>query len=154
MRGFVRLGPWPKRAPAVALAGTGATRWVGFQITETEQETYRRERRGRAGNDTRFRRAVKPVFTITAEVNAARVAYDAVTDAVTDDCFPLASNADDLSPVEVFAAQGYPSEPTSRPRLRRKHDAKAALREGGPGWAGGLGGRAAPAGPSWAWGSR
>lgn len=98
-------------AATAALAGAGATRWVGFQITETEQETYRAERRGRPGNDTRFRRVVKTVFTITAEVNAARVAYDAVTDG----CFPLVSNADDLSPAEVLAAYRY------QPNLERRN---------------------------------
>ena len=50
--------------------------------------------------------------------------------------------------------QGYPSEPTSPPPLRRERDAKAVRREDGPGWAGDPGGRAASAGPSSAWGSR
>ncbi len=50
--------------------------------------------------------------------------------------------------------QGYPSEPTSPPPLRRERDAKAVRREGDPGWAGDPGGRAASVGPSLAWGSR
>jgi len=53
-----------------------------------------------------------------------------------------------------YECQGYPSEPTSPPPLRRERDAKAVRREDGPGWAGDPGGRAASAGPSSAWGSR
>ena len=55
---------------------------------------------------------------------------------------------------EHYVYQGYPSEPTSPPPLRRERDAKAARREDDPGWAGDPGGRAASAGPSSAWGSR
>ncbi len=100
-----------EQAATAALADAGATRWVGYHITETEQETYRQERRGRPGATTRFRRSVKTVFTITAAVNAEQVTYDAATDG----CFPLVSNADDLTPAEVLAAYRY------QPNLERRN---------------------------------
>ena len=100
-----------EQAAAAALAEAGAARWVGFQITETAQATYHQERRGRPSAATRYRRRVKTVFTITAAVDAERVAYDAATDG----CFPLVTNADDLTPAQTLAAYRY------QPNLERRH---------------------------------
>jgi len=98
-------------AATAALADAGAARWVGYEITETIDESYRQERRGRPGADTRYRRTAKTVFGITAAVNTDRVAYDAATDG----CFPLVTNADDLTPAQVLAAYRY------QPNLERRH---------------------------------
>ncbi len=100
-----------EQAATAALAEAGATRWVSFEITETVTETYRQERRGRPGSTTRFRRSVKTGFTIAAAVKAEQVAYDAVTDG----CFPLISNAEQMTPAEVLAAYRY------QPNLERRN---------------------------------
>ena len=98
-------------AATAALAAAGAARWVGFQVTETVQDTYHQERRGRPGTATRYRRRAKTTFAITALVDADRVAYDAATDG----CFPLVSNADQLTPAQVLAGYRY------QPNLERRH---------------------------------
>lgn len=100
-----------EQAATAVLADAGAARWVGYQIAETTEESYRQERRGRPGAATRYRRHVKTVFTITAVVNAERVTYDAATDG----CFPLISNADDLTAAQLLAAYRY------QPNLERRH---------------------------------
>lgn len=42
-----------------ALAQTGAARWIVYDIAETVQEGFRQEKRGRPGNDTRYRKTIK-----------------------------------------------------------------------------------------------
>ena len=101
-------------AATAALTEAGAARWVGFQITETAQQTYHQEHRGRPGADTRYRRRARTVYAITAAVNAERVAYDAATDG----CFPLVSNADHLTPAQVLAGE----PPRSRTRALIRSD--------------------------------
>jgi len=100
-----------EQAAVAALAGAGAQRWVGFAVTESTEVNFRQERRGRPGNETRYRRSEKPVFTIAAEVRAEAVAYDAVTDG----CFPTITNDKAMSPAEVLAAYRY------QPNLERRN---------------------------------
>jgi hypothetical protein len=100
-----------EEAAAAAIAAAGAGRWVGFVVTETAKETFRQERRGRPGADTRYRRNLKSVFSIEAAVKADAIAYDAATDG----CFPLVSNAEDLAPAEVLAKYRY------QPNLERRN---------------------------------
>src|SRR5665811_2170689 len=47
-----------EQAATNALTGTGATRWVGFTITEATKESFRQELRGRPGSATRYRRCL------------------------------------------------------------------------------------------------
>jgi hypothetical protein len=49
-----------EEAATTALAGAGATRWVGFTINETSDVSFHQELRGRPGSATRYRRAEKP----------------------------------------------------------------------------------------------
>ena len=63
-----------EEAAAAALAAAGATRWVGFTISESSAVAFRQERRGRPGSETRYRRSEKPVFTVSAAMRAARAA--------------------------------------------------------------------------------
>jgi hypothetical protein len=100
-----------EQAATDALTAAGAARWVGFTVTETADVTYRQERRGRPGDQTRYRRTQKPVFTITAAVRAENVAYDAVTDG----CFPLITNDTAMTPVQVLTAYRY------QPNLERRN---------------------------------
>ena len=98
-------------AATTALDQAGATRWVAFTLTQTTEQVYRQERRGRPGSQTRYRRTEKPVFTLTATVRADTVAYDAVTDG----CFPLITNDTTMTPAQVLAAYRY------QPNLERRH---------------------------------
>jgi len=98
-------------AATAALAKAGAARWVGFTVAESTEETYRQESRGRPGATTRYRRTLKPVFTLAAKVDAEAVAYDAATDG----CFPLITNDAELTPAQVLSAYRY------QPNLERRN---------------------------------
>lgn len=100
-----------EQAAATALAAAGATRWVGFTITETTEVDHRQENRGRPGAKTRYRRTEKTVFTITAAIHADKVSYDAATDG----CFPLITNDTVMTGAEVLAAYHY------QPNLERRN---------------------------------
>src|ERR1035437_4777053 len=90
-------------AATTALTGAGATRWVAFTINQASDVSFRQERRGRPGSATRYRRAEKPIFTITAAIRAANVAYDAATDGPS----PTITNATVMPPAQVLASYPY-----------------------------------------------
>ena len=100
-----------EQATTAALQAAGATRWVGFTITETTEVDHRQENRGRPGAQTRYRRTEKTVFTITAAIHADKVSYDAVTDGA----FPLITNDTVMIGTEVLAAYHY------QPNLERRN---------------------------------
>jgi transposase len=100
-----------QEAARTALAGVGATRWVGFAVAQSAEETFTQERRGRPGSDTRYRKHKKVVFTIGAKVDAEKVSFDATTDG----CFPLITNDLEMTPAAVLAAYRY------QPNLERRH---------------------------------
>jgi len=100
-----------EQAASTALVAAGATRWVGFTITETTQVDHRQENRGRPGAATRYRRTEKTVFTITAAIHADKVSYDAVSDG----CFPTITNDTVMTGAEVLAAYHY------QPNLERRN---------------------------------
>jgi len=100
-----------QEAARTALAGVGATRWVGFSVAQSLEETFTQERRGRPGSDTRYRKHEKAVFTIGAKVDAETVSFDAATDG----CFPLITNDREMTPATVLAAYRY------QPNLERRH---------------------------------
>lgn len=111
-------------AATAALAAAGAARWVSYQVSESPQTTYRQERRGRPGEKTRYRRSEKTIFDVTAEINAATVAYDAVTDG----CFPLITNDRQMSPAGVLAAYRY------QPNLERRNHILKGPQQVAPVW--------------------
>ncbi|HUO41317.1 MAG TPA: hypothetical protein VMU34_27295, partial [Mycobacterium sp.] len=45
-----------EQAAAAALDKIGATRWIGFTVEEQVEDRFRQEKRGRPGNDTRYRK--------------------------------------------------------------------------------------------------
>lgn len=98
-------------AAATALKAAGATRWISVTITETVEEDFRQERRGRPGADTRYRKTIRTRHHINWEVNTANTAYDAVTDGM----FPIISNDRQLGDADVLAAYRY------QPNLERRH---------------------------------
>ncbi|MGH3419718.1 MAG: IS1634 family transposase [Streptosporangiaceae bacterium] len=111
-------------AAAAALAAAGATRWIDYQISESGEVAYRQEHRGRPSEHTRYRRNEKTVFDVTATVNAATVAYDAVTDG----CFPTITNDRAMSPAAVLAAYRY------QPNLERRNHILKGPQQVAPVW--------------------
>ncbi len=99
------------QAAEAALNSAGAQRWIAYEITETTQEDFRQEKRGRPGPDTRYRKTAKTIFTLRFQVEDDKVAYDAATDG----CFPLVTNDRDLSDPEILAAYRY------QPNLENRH---------------------------------
>ncbi len=100
-----------EQAARDALASAGSERWLAFEITDTEQESFRQEKRGRPGEQTRYRKTTKTIFTLTFAVNDEQVAYDAATDGQ----FPLVTNDHDLTDPELLAAYRY------QPNLEKRH---------------------------------
>jgi transposase len=100
-----------EQAAHEALAGAGSERWLSFEITQTEQESYRQEKRGRPGEQTRYRKTNKTVFTLTITIDHEKVAYDAATDG----CFPLVTNDRELTDAELLNAYRY------QPNLEKRH---------------------------------
>jgi transposase len=107
----LRTGVAVEQAAAAALADAGASRWLSVEVTETVEETYRQERRGRPGAITRYRRHTTSRFAVTCDIRLDVVAHDAATDG----CFPLITNDTAMTPAEVLAAYKY------QPNLERRH---------------------------------
>jgi hypothetical protein len=95
---------------------------VRFTVSETVQERYRQERRGRPGNDTRYRKITKTHYAITVEIDAARVRYDAASDG----CFPLITNDPKLTDVEALTAYRY------QPTLEKRHHELKSVQDAAP----------------------
>jgi len=86
---------------ATEIIDTGsAEQDVTFTITETIEETFRQEKRGRPGNDTRYRKLTKTRFQVTATVDTDQVRHDAASDG----CFPLITNDHQLTNTTVLIA--------------------------------------------------
>jgi transposase len=94
-----------------ALASANASRWVSIEIEEREEEAFRQERRGRPGEETRYRRTARTRFSLHWKLDTALIAYDAKSDG----CFPLVTNDMALSDADVLAAYKY------QPHLERRH---------------------------------
>ena len=107
---------------AAALARAGAERWVSYTIEEAVEETYRQERRGRPGKDTRYHRHTTTRHTISWDVRLDVLAYDAATDG----CFPLITNDTTLSDAEVLHAYRY------QPNLERRHHLLKSVQDAAP----------------------
>ena len=104
------------------LARAGAERWVGCTVTETTEETYRQERRGRPGKDTRYRRHTRTRLSIAWDTRLDVLAYDAATDG----CFPLITNDTTLTDAEVLASYRY------QPNLERRHHLLKSVQDAAP----------------------
>jgi transposase len=112
------------QAAAKALTDTGAARWLDVTVTETVEETFRQEKRGRPSADTRFRRTTRTRYTISYQSRDDQVAYDAASDG----CFPLITNDRNLSNGEVLAAYRY------QPNLERRHHLLKSVQDADPLW--------------------
>lgn len=98
-------------AAAAALEKANAARWVRFTVTETTEETFRQEKRGRPGANTRYRKHTRTHHRINFDVDETRVAADACSDGM----FPLISNDPKMSGAELLAAYKY------QPNLEKRH---------------------------------
>jgi transposase len=107
-----------------ALADTGAARWIEVSIGENVEETFRQEKRGRPGTQTRYRRTTRTHHTLTWVTRDDVIAYDAASDG----CFPLITNSQDLSDTEVLVAYRY------QPNLERRHHLLKSVQDADPIW--------------------
>jgi len=98
-------------AATAALAKAGAGRWIGFTVETYDEESFRQEKRGRPGKDTRYRRTVKQRFRVTWQVDEGRVGRDAASDGM----FPLISNDQLLDDAGLLAAYKF------QPNLEKRY---------------------------------
>ena len=99
-----------------------AGRWVSYTLTETVEETYRQERRGRPGQNTRYRRHTRTRFSISWDTRLDVLAYDAATDG----CFPLITNDTALTDAQVLTGYRY------QPHLERRHHLLKSVQQAAP----------------------
>lgn len=83
-----------------SLKETGAARWLYYEIEAWKEEKFRQEKRGRPGSKTRWRRQTKPRFRLTWHLIKEKIEYDSRTDGI----FPLLTNRQDLSALQIFEA--------------------------------------------------
>jgi transposase len=108
---------------ATEIVDTGsAEQYISFTVTETTEETFRQEKRGRPGNDTRYRKLTKTRFHVTATVDADQVRHDAASDG----CFPLISNDHQLTDTEILIAYRY------QPNLEKRHHQLKSVHDAAP----------------------
>jgi transposase len=66
----------------------GAGRWLGYDLESVKREIYRQERRGRTGENTRYRRSTRITFKLTVTAKPENIEYDTRCDGI----FPLITN--------------------------------------------------------------
>ena len=108
-------------AAGAILKETGAARWVKTAVTDTVEFEHRQERRGRPGQNTRYRRIERHRFSVSCEVDAAKVAYDAASDG----CFPFVTN-EQVPPAELLRIY------KAQPHLERRHATFKGVIEAAP----------------------
>jgi transposase len=120
----LKTRPAVEQAAAKALAEAGSARWLQATVTETVEESFRQEKRGRPGAQTRYRRTTQTHHTVTYQTRDDVIAYDAASDG----CFPLITNTRDLSETEVLVAYRY------QPNLERRHHLLKSVQDADPIW--------------------
>ena len=98
-------------AAAAALENAGAARWIAFTVTETTEESFRQENRGRPGANTRYRKLTRTHHRVAWHVNEDIVARNAASDG----CFPLITNDTTMTAAQALAAYRY------QPNLERRN---------------------------------
>lgn len=78
----------------------GCEKWIGVEIKEVEEESYRQATPGRPGKDTRYIRSVRTRFDLDCHVKEEVVRREAQTDGV----FALVTNVTDLGELELLLA--------------------------------------------------
>jgi transposase len=113
-----------EQAAAAALAETGSARWIQVSVSETVEETFRQEKRGRPGAATRYRRITRTRYTVTWATRDDVITYDAAGDG----CFPLITNDRHLTDADVLVAYRY------QPNLERRHHLLKSVQDADPIW--------------------
>ncbi len=111
-----------EEAAAAILTTLGAAHHVCATVTETTEESYRQEKRGRPANDTRYRKTTKTRFGLDINVDADTVRYDAASDG----CFPIVSNDPRLTNAEALLAYRY------QPNLEKRHHELKSVQDAAP----------------------
>lgn len=75
-------------------------RYLKVHLKQVAEHTYRQERRGRPGPDTKYVRQEKKHFSLTWTLDEEAIAYDHVSDGM----YPLLTNDRSLTASEVFCA--------------------------------------------------
>jgi transposase len=103
------------RAAEEILTGRGAARWLTYEVKPVEEVVFRQEKRGRPGQNTRWRRHLKTRFELSWSLRQEQVEYDVRCDGL----FPLITNAPEsqLSVGQIWAA--YKSK---QPLVEKRHD--------------------------------
>jgi transposase len=103
----------PKVAEAVSaiLQSCEAAAWIVTEVQPQTVESFRQDRRGRPGKDTRYLKEVATRFDLGYHIDNAAVAADAASDGI----FPLVSNAADLDELQLLHA--YKRQPTIEKRF-------------------------------------
>lgn len=82
------------------LTATGAHRWLRAEIVERVEEQFRQAHRGRPGPTTDYRRTTRTRYQLSWHTN-----HNAVqADAASDGCWPLITNDQHLTHLELFDA--------------------------------------------------
>jgi transposase len=113
-----------EQAAAKALADTGSARWLEVTVTETVEESFRQDKRGRPGTATRYRRTTRTRHSLTWHTRDDVISYDAASDG----CFPLITNDRNLSETDVLVAYRY------QPNLERRHHLLKSVQDADPIW--------------------
>ncbi|MDN5751357.1 MAG: IS1634 family transposase, partial [Pseudonocardia sp.] len=111
-----------EQAATTALTDAHAGRWVAATVTETVHKSYRQERRGRPGPNTRYREIATTRYSVTHDIVLDHITYDAASDG----CFPLITNDTSLTDAEVLAAYRY------QPHLERRHHLLKGVQDAAP----------------------
>ncbi len=114
-------GPRPRRRTRAAvaaavealLAARGAERWISYEVVPVDEASFHQEKRGRPGQNTRWRRRLKRRFRLTWHLCEAEIAADARADGL----FPLLTNRRDLTAGAILEA--YKSK---QPLVEQRHD--------------------------------
>jgi transposase len=99
------------QAVEAILRDGGVEGWIEVEITEETTETFRQERRGRPGADTRYVKQQRKRFDLTYGVHHARLAEEARCDGI----FPLITNEVTLTASELLLA--YKQQPRIEKRF-------------------------------------
>ncbi|MEO9220412.1 MAG: hypothetical protein ABI251_01290 [Mycobacteriaceae bacterium] len=91
-------------------------------VRETTSTSYKQARAGRPGPKTDYREVNKTRFTVSHDIQLEQIRYDATSDG----CFPLITNARQLSDAEVLAAYHY------QPNLERRHHLLKSVQDAAP----------------------
>jgi hypothetical protein len=100
-----------EQAATAALAKAGAARWITFDVLTDQIDSFRQEKRGRPGDNTRYRKTVTTRLSIRWTTNEDRITRDAASDG----CFPLISNDGLLDDAGLLTAYKY------QPNLEKRY---------------------------------